>query len=69
MIQGTAAVGLVAACKGQNSSRFRVTDAAGHTVLILCNYSGSGLVEGEQARVRYVVYNRKLLEMDMLPPT
>jgi hypothetical protein len=48
------------------SSRFMITDAAGHAVLVRCKYSGPGLVEGERARVRYVAYNQKLLEMDML---
>ena len=51
---------------GHDSSRFMITDAAGHAVLIRCNYSGPGLVQGERARVRYVAYNSKLLEMDML---
>lgn len=52
--------------EGQDSSRFMITDAAGHAVMILCNYSGPGLVEGEQALARYVAYNRKLLDLDML---
>jgi len=51
---------------GSHSARFMITDAGGHGVLIRCKYSGPGLVEGERARVRYVAYNRKLLEMDML---
>jgi len=48
------------------STRFMVTDAAGQAVLIRCRYTGPGLVQGERARVRYVAYNRKLLELDML---
>ena len=48
------------------STRFMITDAAGHAVLIRCRYRGPGFVEGERARVRYVAYNRKLVEMDML---
>jgi hypothetical protein len=57
--------------RGQNSSeehstQFRITDAAGQAVQIRCWYSGPGFVAGERARVRYVAYNRKLLEMDML---
>ena len=48
------------------SSRFMITDATGHAVLIRCKYNGPGLVQGERARVRYVAYNNKLLEMDML---
>ena len=48
------------------STRFRITDASGHAVQIRCAYSGPGLVEGERARVHYVAYNQKLLEMDML---
>jgi hypothetical protein len=47
-------------------TRFRITDTAGHAVLIQCGYTGPGLVEGERARVRYVAYNGSLLEMDML---
>jgi hypothetical protein len=50
----------------EHSTRFMITDAAGHAVLIRCGYSGPGFVEGERARVRYVEYNRKLVEMDML---
>ena len=52
--------------RGTSSAQFRVTDASGHAVLIRCSYTGPGLVEGERARVRYVAYNQKLLEMDML---
>ena len=51
---------------GGDSNRFMITDATGHAVLIRCRYSGPGLVQGERARVRYVAYNRKLVEMDML---
>jgi hypothetical protein len=51
---------------GTELNQFMVTDAAGHAVLIRCRYSGPGLVQGERARVRYVAYNRKLVEMDML---
>ncbi len=47
-------------------NQFMITDAAGHAVPIGCRYSGPGLVQGERARVRYVAYNRKLVEMDML---
>jgi hypothetical protein len=43
-----------------------ITDASGHAVLIRCKYTGPGFVEGERARVRYVAYNEKLVEMDML---
>lgn len=43
-----------------------ITDAAGHAIMIRCRYRGPGLVEGERARVRYVAYNRTLLELDML---
>jgi drug/metabolite transporter (DMT)-like permease len=51
---------------GTELNQFMITDAAGHAVLIRCRYSGPGLVQGERARVRYVAYNRKLVEMDML---
>jgi hypothetical protein len=48
-----------------HSTRFMITDAAGHAVLIQCRYTGPGLLQGERARVRYVACNRKLVEMDM----
>jgi len=48
------------------STHFMITDAGGHAVQIQCRYSGPGLVQGERARVRYVAYNSKLLDMDML---
>jgi hypothetical protein len=51
---------------GTELNQFMITDAAGHAVLIRCRAAGPGFVEGERARVRYVAYNRKLLEMDML---
>jgi hypothetical protein len=47
-------------------SRFMITDAEGRAVQIRCNYTGPGLVQGERARVRYIAYNQKLLDMDML---
>lgn len=47
-------------------SRFMITDASGHAVQVWCNYTGPGLEPGERARVRYVAYNGKLLELDML---
>jgi len=50
----------------QELASFRVTDADGRAVLILCRYDGSGLEEGERARVRYVAFNRKLVELTML---
>ena len=49
-----------------SSTQFMITDATGHAVMIRCRYSGPGFVQGELARVRYVSYNRKLVEMDML---
>ena len=49
-----------------HSTQFMITDASGHAVLIRCKYTGPGFVEGERARVRYVAYNEKLVEMDML---
>jgi hypothetical protein len=49
-----------------HGSRFMITDATGHAVPIWCTYSGPGLEEGARARVRYVAYNGKLLDMDML---
>ena len=48
------------------STRFMITDATGQAVMILCSHRGPGFVQGERARVRYVAYNNKLLEMDML---
>ena len=47
-------------------ARFMITDGRGHAVLIRCSYSGPGLVSGERARVRYIAYNNKLLDMEML---
>ena len=52
--------------RGINSSRFNITNAMGSAVMIRCKYSRPGLVEGERARVRYVAYDGKLLELDML---
>jgi hypothetical protein len=52
--------------RGAGFNRFMITAAGGHAVLIRCSYIGPGLVQGERARVRYVAYNRKLVEMDML---
>jgi hypothetical protein len=48
------------------SSTFMISDTTGHAVLTRCTYTGPGLVQGERARVRYVAYNRKLVDMDML---
>lgn len=50
----------------ERSTQFMITDAAGHAVQVLCRYTGPGLVEGERARLRYVAYNQKLLDLDML---
>lgn len=49
-----------------HSSRFEITDKTGHATLIRCSYTGPGLQPGELARIRYVAYNRKLLELDLL---
>ena len=48
------------------STRFMITDATGQAVMILCRHRGPGFVQGERARVRYVAYNNKLVELDML---
>jgi hypothetical protein len=55
-----------AVVNGSDSSSFRVTDDSGHVAMVRCRYDGSGLRERERARVRYVEYNRKLIEMTML---
>ena len=47
-------------------TRFMITDATGQAVMVLCRYRVPGSVQGERARVRYVAYNNKLVEMDML---
>ena len=47
-------------------TRFMITDSTGQAVMILCRRRGPGFVQGERARVRYVAYNHKLVEMDML---
>lgn len=52
---------------GKNrGTSFNVTDEAGRAVLIRCRYDGPGFHEGERARVRYIRYNRQLLELAML---
>jgi hypothetical protein len=43
-----------------------ITGATGQAVMIWCSHRGPGFVQGERARVRYVAYNNKLVEMDML---
>lgn len=48
------------------STSFQITDATGEAVQIWCSYTGPGLVQGERARVQYVAYNEKLVEMEML---
>ena len=47
-------------------TRFMITDSTGQAVMILCRRRGPGFVQGERARVRYIAYNHKLVEMDML---
>jgi hypothetical protein len=48
-------------------SRFSVTaDGGSNVAKIRCNYNGPGLREGDRARVRYVAYDRRLVEMTML---
>lgn len=52
---------------GKNrGTSFNLTDEAGRAVLIRCRYDGPGFREGERARLRYVRYNRQLLEITML---
>jgi hypothetical protein len=52
---------------GKNrGTSFHLTDEAGRAVLIRCRYNGPGFHEGERARVRYIRYNRQLLEITML---
>jgi hypothetical protein len=46
------------------STRFMITDATGPAVMILCSHRGPGFVQGKRAR--YVAYNNKLVETDML---
>ena len=48
------------------STQFMITDATGQTFMIVCRYRVPGSVQGDRARVRYVAYNKKLVEMDML---
>jgi hypothetical protein len=50
----------------RNGSSFRIATDAGQLVSIRCRYSGNGLREGARVRVRYVEYNRRLLELTML---
>ena len=49
-----------------SSSQFKVTDDSGQVATIRCRYSGPGLREGDRVRVRYVEYNRTLIELTML---
>lgn len=51
---------------GAHSTRFRITDSGGQAFLIRCGYCGPGLVPGERARVRYVAFNRQLVEIEIL---
>ena len=43
-----------------------ITDATGRAVMILCRHRGPGFKQGERARVTYVAFNNKLVEMEML---
>jgi hypothetical protein len=43
-------------------SSFKMTAPSGDVATIHCLYDGPGLREGDRARVRYVAYNRRLLE-------
>ena len=43
-----------------------ITDANGQAVMILCRHRGPGFKQGERARVTYVEFNNKLVEMQML---
>jgi hypothetical protein len=49
-----------------SSAAFKLTLDSGRAVAIHCRYDGPGLREGDRARVRYVEYNQKLLELTML---
>ncbi len=49
-----------------SSPGFRITDGSGRATAIRCSYDGPGLREGDKARVRYVAYNLKLVELTML---
>lgn len=48
------------------SASFKVTDDAGGVTSIRCKYRGQGLREGDRARIRYIVYNGRLMELTML---
>ena len=47
-------------------SSFNVTGDSGGVATIRCAYDGPGLREGDRARVRYVAYNRRLIEFAAL---
>jgi hypothetical protein len=47
-------------------TRFTITDSTGRSVTILCRHRGPGFQQGERARVRYVAFNNKLVETQML---
>jgi hypothetical protein len=48
------------------ATMFRLTDNSGNVTTLRCRYSGPGLREGDRARVRYLEYNKKLLQLTML---
>lgn len=52
--------------RNAHSSSFMITDASGNAVQVLCHYTGPGLRDGDRARVQYVAYNKKLLDLQML---
>jgi hypothetical protein len=47
-------------------SSFRITTDSGQVAEVRSRYDGPGFREGERARVQFVQYNHKLLELSML---
>jgi hypothetical protein len=47
-------------------SSFWITTDSGQVAQIRCRYDGPGFREGERARVQFIQYNQKLLELSML---
>jgi hypothetical protein len=53
-----------AVVNGDDGSSFKLTDDSGRVAKIRCRHDG--LREGDRARVQYIEYNLKLVEMTML---
>lgn len=52
--------------RGALSEEFKMTMDSGQAITVRCRYDGPGLRDGDRARVRYIEYNRRLVELTML---